>query len=922
MAIPAPPALATIKSGPDQGQHLLPVQNTTTPVGLDLLNNITRLPEQERLRLIISGLGAGLSGNGQELNAALLRADPALQQTDKVIQVLAGQDRTIARLTDESARVLAPLAAQRRHVAGFVQHAGTVATASAQEGPAIQQNLRDLPGFLRQLRPAAARLGSLAGQLTPALESLHAQAPAINASVTNLGPLAKTSIPAFKSLGNAAERGETVFPQAHAVAEQLLSLGKPLMPLATDLASVAQSFDNAGGIEDVMRFIYYYTGAVNGEDALGHYIRALVEISTCVVRSSEQTPGCGATFGTTTLGSAAEARATATTPTPIAAALIPRWTLTFPSTSSTAHELGQRGARRLSDGLDQPDAGHLHHGLVHHQRRGHRPGDDHRHGDRPLDDIGHWIHVDNAGLNHELDHHRAGADPAAGGRHRKHTFELATARIRIVREHPETPQLPALAVNGRRSQSPFTNRILIGAVTVLVLVLAVFLAYTASSQLPFVPTYDINADVPDAAGLIPTNEVLIGGTRIGYIGSITAAKDATGSPIAVLHLRLNTSIKALPADSTDLVRPVSPLGSKYLAITRGHSSQTLAAGSTIPLSHTTLPVEIDDFFDMFTPKTRSAIQTGFINFGDGLAGRGPALNQAVSGLEPLVDNLLPVMTNLLNRQTRLPRLFPSLEQAAHEVVNVAGPEAQLFVVLDQTFTPLSQTTPALQATIRGGPPALANATRELPAQARFINDTTNLIHKLRPAFVKLGQASAQLAPAESAGIPALRRTPQLNDRLRTTIDAIGSFAANPQTMPGLSLLTNTAHLIEPTVAFIEPAQTQCNYLALLFRNLENALSESDQVGTMLGVNAIAPPQLPNSEAGPASAPANGPPAPKGIESSQEDNYLHSDPYPFTAAPGQPSICEAGNERYVPGRQVIGTAPVTQKVTEHTKRVLP
>ena len=159
-------------------------------------------------------------------------------------------------------------------------------------------------------------------------------------------------------------------------------------------------------------------------------------------------------------------------------------------------------------------------------------------------------------------------------------------------------------MNGRRSQSPFTNRILIGAVTVLVLVLGVFLAYTASSQLPFVPTYDINADVPDAAGLIPTNEVLIGGTRIGYIGSITAAKDATGSPIAVLHLRLNTSIKALPADSTDLVRPVSPLGSKYLAITRGHSSQTLAAGSTIPLSHTTLPVEIDDFFDMFTPKTR------------------------------------------------------------------------------------------------------------------------------------------------------------------------------------------------------------------------------------------------------------------------------------------------------------------------------
>jgi ABC-type transporter Mla subunit MlaD len=333
---PIPPALTAIKSGPDQGEHLLPVQNTTTPIGLDLLNDINRLPEQERLRLIISGLGAGLAGNGQELNAALKRADPALQQTDKVIAVLASQDRTLARLTDESSRVLAPLAAQRRHIAGFVQHAGTVATASAAEGQAIEQNIGDLPPFLRQLRPAAARLGNLAGQLTPALASLGSQAPAINDAVTNLGPLAKTSIPAFKTLGDAAQRGETVFPQAHAVSEQLLSLGKPLMPLSTDLASVAQSFDNAGGIEDVMRFIYYYTGAVNGEDSLGHYIRALVEISACVPRSSHPLGGCGSTFGTTTLGSAAAASAPVST----AAMLTPRWTLTWPAAGTNHATLG------------------------------------------------------------------------------------------------------------------------------------------------------------------------------------------------------------------------------------------------------------------------------------------------------------------------------------------------------------------------------------------------------------------------------------------------------------------------------------------------------------------------------------------------------------------------------------------------------
>jgi phospholipid/cholesterol/gamma-HCH transport system substrate-binding protein len=276
---PAAPPLPAIASGPDKGQHLLPVRNTTAPVGFDQLNDIMRLPERERLTLIINGLGAGLAANGKELNAALLRADPALQQTDQVIAVLASQDRLLANLTDESARVLAPLAAQRAHLGGFIRHAGAVAVASAQEGQAIEQNLQDFPPFLRQLKPAADRLSALAGQMTPALRSLQAQAPAINASVAGLGPLADASIPALKSLGKVAQRGESVFPAVKPLANQLLKLATPLLPLATDIGQIAQSFDNAGGIEDVMRFIYYYAGSVNGEDALGHYIRSLVTIT-------------------------------------------------------------------------------------------------------------------------------------------------------------------------------------------------------------------------------------------------------------------------------------------------------------------------------------------------------------------------------------------------------------------------------------------------------------------------------------------------------------------------------------------------------------------------------------------------------------------------------------------------------------------
>ena len=41
------------------------------------------------------------------------------------------------------------------------------------------------------------------------------------------------------------------------------------------------------------------------------------------------------------------------------------------------------------------------------------------------------------------------------------------------------------------------------------------------------------------------------------------------------------------------------------------------------------------------------------------------------------------------------------------------------------------------------------------------------------------------------------------------------------------------------------------------------------------------------------------------------NFLHVNPYPNTAAPGQTHECEAGNEDYIRGRQVIGNVPGNQ-----------
>ncbi|HZC28321.1 MAG TPA: MlaD family protein, partial [Gaiellaceae bacterium] len=127
----APPPLRRIARGAGRGQYLLPVTQTSKPVDLDLIANVMRLPERQRLSIILSELGTALAGRGPDLRQAVRNADPALKETDTVLAILAQQNRVLENLATDSDRIMAPLARDRAQVADFVDKAGVVASAAA-----------------------------------------------------------------------------------------------------------------------------------------------------------------------------------------------------------------------------------------------------------------------------------------------------------------------------------------------------------------------------------------------------------------------------------------------------------------------------------------------------------------------------------------------------------------------------------------------------------------------------------------------------------------------------------------------------------------------------------------------------------------------------------------------------------------------
>ncbi|MFN8175559.1 MAG: MlaD family protein [Solirubrobacteraceae bacterium] len=298
---PEAPPLRKIEEGPGKGQYLLPLANTSSPVGIDLINDIMRVPQRQRLGVILNEFGVGFAANGVGLNAAIKRANPALQQTDQVLAILAKQNKILANLATESDTVLAPLARDRAQVRGFINSANAVGRATAEKGAALQENLRLLPPFLRQLTPTVNDLSAFADQATPVFADLGSVAPSVNTMVEQLGPFSAAAIPAFESLGTTTDTAARTLTASKPTISAVNTLSQTLRPVASNLGALTSSLRKTGGFEFLMRFAYYTAAATNGFDRFGHYLRAEIltaQVAACSTPGTTFDPGsgCGANF--------------------------------------------------------------------------------------------------------------------------------------------------------------------------------------------------------------------------------------------------------------------------------------------------------------------------------------------------------------------------------------------------------------------------------------------------------------------------------------------------------------------------------------------------------------------------------------------------------------------------------------------------
>jgi ABC-type transporter Mla subunit MlaD len=420
-------------------------------------------------------------------------------------------------------------------------------------------------------------------------------------------------------------------------------------------------------------------------------------------------------------------------------------------------------------------------------------------------------------------------------------------------------------------QSLAASPTMVGAVTTLIVIVAVFLAYNANSGLPFVPVYRVSVEVPNAARLTNNNEVRIGGNRVGVVESIEAirAEDATataqagseptsagtGGVLARLDLKLDKAAEPLPQDSIFRVRYRSTFGLKYLEIIRGTGPDAPegftfdgtddGATCSVPTDPeqftSSLPdeakngcfqtqTEFDDIANTFDTKTRTAARTNLLGFGTGFAGRGTSLNDTINNIEPLFRRLKPVAEVLTEGDTRFRRFFPELGDAARIVAPVAAEQASLFTNAATALAAISSDVPALQETISEGVPTLETGIELLPRQRPFLREFAVLSRELRPGVTDLRRTLPVLNEAIEVGTPVLRKSPAMNRKLRGALRELNQLVSQPTTKVTLQRLEQTFDAAKPLAKWAVPAQTVCNYWNYWFTFFAESFSDPDPVG--------------------------------------------------------------------------------------------
>lgn len=317
----------------------------------------------------------------------------------------------------------------------------------------------------------------------------------------------------------------------------------------------------------------------------------------------------------------------------------------------------------------------------------------------------------------------------------------------------DTRLLTSTSVNASADQiaqesgprSHFLKRFALGGLVILLLLAAYLLFFWGNG-------YKYDLIFTTGGQLVNGNLVLIGGHPVGSVEKISLTDDN--------QARVSISVdQELHEGSTAVIRltSLSGVANRYIAITPGpNSAPKIPEGGAIPSTATTSPVDLDQFFNTFTPEMRQSLK-------DFIKGNAVIWDGAGKKARRSLHYFSPALT----QTTRWLREFNADERMLARFVSDSARLASTVAERDEQLTSLIRNSNESFGAIASENESLSRALAALPrtmrqANTTFVNlraaldDVDPLIEVAKPATKDLEPFLAQLQPVLSRGVNVFR----------------------------------------------------------------------------------------------------------------------------------------------------------------------
>ena len=263
--------------------------------------------------------------------------------------------------------------------------------------------------------------------------------------------------------------------------------------------------------------------------------------------------------------------------------------------------------------------------------------------------------------------------------------------------------------------------------------------------------------------LVPGNEVLIAGQAVGSVDEI----DLTDDGQAEVNVTLD---RPMMEGTTAQIRltSLSGIANRYVALHMGpDSGEELPEGTTLAADETSSPVDLDQLFNAFDAKTRSALQNVFKGQATVYAGREAQANRAYRYLAPGLQSTERLLAELNRDQQDFERFLVTGSRVLGAVAERRTDLSELTGNANEALGAIAAENAALDRSLAALPPAMRQAN------TTFVNLRAAL-DDLDPLVATTGRVTDDLEPFLRELRPVAQRAVPVVGDLRDVFDLPGS----------------------------------------------------------------------------------------------------------------------------------------------------